>query len=125
MKANAQVVVELIDRYGATNVVMEFQSHMKAAGNPHASGLATLGQAQGWLACLIDVCCPDVKVEYPSERDWTRWGGRNLAKSTRAKRVAELVPEYADAIRANGKADKGLDVADAIGIALWRLGRIE
>jgi hypothetical protein len=112
-----------VERYRPTVVLAESQSH-KSAG-PRVQGLATLGKAQYYMLAVIEERWPDIVVEEVSERCWTVWGGRNMPKARRTEIVRRVVPEYGAAIDAARDADQGMDVADAIGIALWRLGRIE
>lgn len=119
---NAGAAAELVEAYGVTHAILEWQSHKSAGGKFHAQGLASLGKAQGYLLAVLEERYPELAIEVVDERAWTRWGGRNLAKTTRAARIRELVPEYAAAIDANPGADSGFDACDAAGICLWRLG---
>lgn len=122
MRHNAWAAAELIDRYSVSHVIAESQSH-KSAG-PRVQGLATLGKAQGYLFAVIEERFPDLWFEEVSEREWTRWGGKNLSKAKRAQVVIPMAPEYAEAIENNPHADAGMDCLDAISIALFRLGKV-
>lgn len=102
-------------------VIMEWQSHLRAAGNRSANGLATLGKAQG--AVWWSLYNLGIKVEHVSERDWTKVNGWNAKKVDRAKLIRLACPEYREAVERDADLDPGLDIADAIGIAFWRLSR--
>ena len=124
---NAESCLDMIgllrEDHERLHIVTEWQSHLRAAGNPNATGLATLGQGQGYLVALIHERHPDLAVDRVSERTWTRWKSRScfgMKKEKRAEIIMELVPEYREA----SGSDKGRDTADSIGIGLWRLGRV-
>lgn len=107
----AEEIAALADAHRPTVVAFEWNSGRTAARNPNVSYLSTLGQAQG--AIRQELRSRGHAVAAISERDWT--GSRPK------KRRAEVVRLEFAAYRAwedEGK-DKGLDVADAIGIAVW------
>lgn len=99
-------------------VVMEWQSHMRAAG-PSVQGLAILGKAQGavWQH-LVEL---GLQVDHVSEREWTKINGKPAKKEVRAARVYGMCPDYKYGVLNNDNLDPGLDIADAIGIGFWRL----
>ena len=101
----------------ADHAVLEWQSHKSAAG-PRVQGLAVLGQAQGVMyARLCGTRWTDDGIDLVSEREWTK----SVPKQKRAFSVRLLCPAYAKRV-ANGELkDDGLDVADSIGLGLWRL----
>ena len=96
-------------------VVMEWQSHMRAAGARNINGLAVLGKAQGCIyQHLADL---GVHVDRVSEREWTH----SWKKERRAELIRLLCVEYRKAVETDPGLDTGLDIADAIGIGYWRL----
>ncbi len=104
-------------------VVMEWTSGKVHGRIGRASGLAVLGQAQGAIRQAVRGL--GVRVETVSENEWTG----SVPKSTRARRVALEFASYRDFAGDwlhGGKClenDKGLDVADAIGLGVWWLRR--
>ncbi len=109
---------------GCTHAVGEWQSHKSAGGGFHAQGLAVLGQAQGVIVGMLRYGTPSIpreNITLVSERDWTKVNGRNTPKKDRARMVGLIFPEYARMAVATSGYDSGLDVADALGIGLWRL----
>jgi hypothetical protein len=71
------------------------------------AGLATYGKAVGWLIGSIKATGRTVYLV--KENVWTR----GQPKADRALRVSSLYPQY------DSKLDPGMDVADAIGLAVW------
>ena len=83
-------------------------------GKMHSRGLVTMGLAVGAIAATL---MTRGEVELIPVTKWSRlFGGKCIAKDVRADLVAEMFPAYDRA------ADKGLDIADAIGLGAWRLG---
>jgi len=83
-------------------------------GKMHSRGLVTLGLAVGAIAATL---MTRGEVELIPVTKWSRlFGGKCISKDARADLVAEMFPAYDRA------ADKGLDIADAIGLGAWRLG---
>lgn len=123
IRDNTDEILEIIRKFGVTRIVMEWQSHLRAAGCRNANGLATLGQAQGDVRGVIRHVFPDIPIGLVSEREWTKpeSGGRNLSKIERAESVKHLCPDYGLAIEKDPKIDPGLDMADAVGLGLWWL----
>lgn len=108
----------IIKQFGATNIVMEFQSYMNSG--KRVQGLAVLGQAQGAVRAYLSLTH---RVDLVTEREWTKVGGKNARKEARAEHVKRLVPAYAAKVDENPKFDVGLDASDALGILLWRTNR--
>ncbi len=102
-------------------IVMEWQSHMRAANAPTVNGLATLGQSQGSVWCNLRNL--EFNVEHVSEREWTKEKGWPVKKEKRAEKIRMLVPDYAQYVKSDPRLDSGLDIADALGILIWRLTR--
>lgn len=100
-------------------IAMEWQSHLRAAKNRSANGLATLGKSQG--AVWWELKSKGFEVDHVSERVWTRVNGWPAPKKDRAKLIRLAVPEYRKAIETDASLDPGLDIADAIGLTLYRL----
>jgi hypothetical protein len=100
-----------------THVVLEWQSYKST--RIKAQGLAVLGQAQGFVWCMLEEL--GLPVDLVSEREWTRWGGSNATKETRYRHIKSLCPDYAAAAHRDENFDVGRDIADAIGIGIWRL----
>lgn len=123
IRANTAEVLEAAAERGVTHAILEWQSPWRAARLRNANGLAVLGQAQGYLLAAIEREFRQIKVDLVSEREWTRVGGWPASKQSRAARVRLLVPEYREAVGANPSIDPGLDIADSLGLALWRLSR--
>ena len=127
IRANSRLLEEHMAGECVTHVVMEWQSPWRASRMPNATGLAILGKAQGYMLCVLDRIglIPDANGDLPidlvSEREWTQQNGWPARKDVRAAQVRLLCPDYAKEVRKNPKWDDGLDVADAIGLALWRL----
>lgn len=105
----------IVHRFQPDEVVMEWQSH-KATGM-RVQGLSTLGQAQGAIRSYLATTHRVVAI---SERAWTKIGGRNAKKEARSEVVKVSVPSYAEKA-SDPKFDPGLDIADAIGLLLYRL----
>jgi Holliday junction resolvasome RuvABC endonuclease subunit len=122
IRANAAEVLEMILDGHVSHVAMEWQSPLRHARARNVNGLAVLGQAQGYLLAAVEREFRHIEVDLVSERDWTRVDGWNASKARRAERVKLLVPAYGDAISRDPDLDKGLDIADSIGLGLWRLG---
>ena len=109
----ADDMAALIDEIGPGRVIVEIPNHHAHGGgeNSKGFGLGTYGVAVGavldvlWRSPLRDVTYP-VK---PSE-----WAGR-VTKVERSRRIAMLYPSY----MTQAHHDSGLDVADAIGLALF------
>lgn len=106
---------------GTLRVVMEWQSHMRAAGARSINGLATLGQAQGSVWRRLDD--KEFPIDHVSEREWTKDKGWPVKKEIRAEKIRMLVPDYAQYVKSDQSLDSGLDVSDALGILIWRLTR--
>jgi len=79
------------------------------------AGLAVLGQAQGAVRAAIQI--GGFTVETVHEFEWS--AGRK--KDVRASELALEFPTYC-ALASLGR-DQGYDIADAIGIGLWWLGK--
>lgn len=118
---NTAEVGGLAEDYGITRVVMEWQSSLRAARCRNANGLAVLGQAQG--AAYWELRRRGLAVDRVSEREWTRVNGWNVSKDKRAERVKLLCPEYRWAIEKSPGCDPGMDMADAIGLAIFRMSK--
>jgi Holliday junction resolvasome RuvABC endonuclease subunit len=113
--------VDQLIQFINNGVVMEWQSHLRAAGCRNANGLAVLGQAQGRVyQHLVE---REQMVDLVSEREWTKINGWNQRKEQRAHGVSMVFPEYRAACKEDDSFDPGLDIADALGIGLWRLAQ--
>jgi replicative DNA helicase len=97
----------------------EWQSHLRAAGNRTANGLAILGKSQG--AVWWELRSRGLQIDHVSERVWTKVNGWPARKEDRAKLIRLAVPEYRKAVEADANLDVGLDIADGIGLTLFRL----
>lgn len=104
---------------GIPRIVMEWQSHLRAANNRNVNGLAILGKAQG--AVWWELRSRGFRVDHVSERVWTKVNGWPARKEDRAKLIRLAVPEYRNAVETDASLDSGLDIADAIGIVLYSL----
>jgi Holliday junction resolvasome RuvABC endonuclease subunit len=107
----AEEIATLADTHKPSIVAFEWNSGKTARRAPNVSYLSTLGQAQG--AVRQELRSRGHSVAAISERDWT--GSR--PKEKRAQVVRQIFPDYRSWEEA-GK-DPKLDVADAIGIAVW------
>lgn len=107
----AEAIAALADAHRPSVVAFEWNSGKTAARAPNVSYLSTLGQAQG--AVRQELRSRGHSVVAISERDWTC----SKPKEKRAEIVRLIFPAYR-AWGDEGK-DKKLDVADAIGIAVW------
>jgi Holliday junction resolvasome RuvABC endonuclease subunit len=92
-----------------------------SAGKTHgriakASGLSVLGHSQG--QCLRALIDDGAEVATYSELEWTK----SVSKARRGEKVAMFYPAYQRFSAA--KKDAGLDCADAIGLALYYLGKV-
>lgn len=86
-------------------------------GRSHSRGLVTLGMAVGAVVAMLT---ENFDVQMIPANIWTRLeGGRAKSKDVRADQIQKMFPQYDRA------ADKGLDIADAIGIGAYRLGLFE
>lgn len=101
------------------SVVMEWQSHLRAAGNRNANGLAVLGKSQGAVWWHLKTL--GFKIDLVSEREWTRVNGWPARKIDRAKKIRMLCPQYRELVEKDPGLDSGLDIADALGIILYRM----
>ncbi len=118
------IVLQVADlAKGCTHAVCEHQSHKSGGGGFHAQGLAVLGQAQGEIVGMLKfgALIPRENIDLVSEREWTKVNGRNTPKKDRAQYVLLIFPEYDRMVATTPGYDAGLDVADALGIAVWRL----
>ncbi len=111
----------ILNSQESLRVVMEWQSHMRAAGARSINGLATLGQAQG--SAWWNLRNLEFMVDHVSEREWTKERHWPVSKVNRAAKIRMLVPEYAQYVKDDPSLDSGLDIADALGILIWRLTR--
>jgi hypothetical protein len=105
-------------------VVMEWQSHKHAARLLNAQGLAVLGQAQGHVRQFLKGHFEAEQIETVSERDWNRSTNKQ-ARGRLVYYVHEAYRKYAGewpAADEGPENDPKLDVADAIGLGLWRTG---
>jgi hypothetical protein len=111
------------EQFGDTisvHVVKEWQSHMNSGFR--VQGLAQLGQAQGAIREMLRYLPCVVAVDCVSEREWTRIGGKNRKKEDRVPYVREWCPAYFEReVEEPGFDSPGLDAADALGLAKWRL----
>lgn len=106
--------------YGAFPViVMEWQGPYRAAENRNANGLATLGQAQGSVRQALKRDAFG-EIELISERDWTKSGGWPVRKEKRAEKVRLLYSDYKRRVETGKLKDNKYDVADAIGLGIYR-----
>lgn len=121
IRTNTDDVIGLIEGYRVSHIALEWQGPYRAARGRNINGLAVLGQAQGHLLGSIQARWIHLPVDLIGERIWTRINGWPARKEARAERVKLLVPEYRAAVEKDPGIDKGLDISDAIGIALWRL----
>ncbi len=104
-------VIALLARWEVGRVVMEWSNGKTHGSIGKASGLSVLGAAQGAVRQAVRERF--VPVETIDQNLWT--GSRK--KATRARNVKLIYPEYARLHNEGG--DKGLDVADAIGLGWW------
>jgi hypothetical protein len=104
---------------GIPRIVMEWQSHLRAAGNRTANGLAILGKSQG--AVWWELRSRGLQIDHVSERVWTKVNGWPARKEDRAKLIRLAVPDYRKAVEKDANLDPGLDIADGIGLTLFRL----
>lgn len=105
-------VESLVLAHGPDRTVAEWSSgkvHARIKGRT-PSGLAVLGQAQGYVVGRLE---QSGAVELVGENDWTR----GCRKSTRAASLELTCPEYA----ARAFKDSGFDACDAISLGLWWL----
>jgi len=110
-------LLELLQEHLPTMTVVEIPSGKIGGGQRRgasASSMAIYGLAAG---VVLGVCLssPGTEVVAVDERVWTS----RVPKSIRQRRVAAEFPAYRDVM----KSDGGGDIADAIGLALWGLGR--
>lgn len=108
-------VLGLIKDHKVTRGCCEWQSHRSTS--QRVQGLAVLGQAQGFLYAKASAY---FYIDRISERDWTKVGGKNASKKVRCELVKAAVPRYATKASSSPDYDPGLDIADAIGLLLWR-----
>jgi Holliday junction resolvasome RuvABC endonuclease subunit len=101
-------VGELMARIEPDEVLVEVTSGMTYKAR-RASSLATLGMAQGAVWCAVKAGGREPHVVL--ETEWTR----RLPKANRQRELAI----WCDAYRDIAKKDKGGDIADAIGVALF------
>jgi hypothetical protein len=95
--------------------ILEWSDGRTAGRLGKATGLHRLGAAQyAALMVLREAGCP---VETVGENTWTR----RVPKAKRGERLRETCPAYAGYW---GTRDRGLDVADAFGLVLWRLAQV-
>lgn len=121
IRANTERILQRMCGDETTHAVLEWQGPLRAARCRNANGLAVLGQAQGYLLAAIERELPHVEVGLIGERVWTKRKGRNVSKARRTQEVAAMIPEYREAIEGNPRLDVGGDIADAIGLAIFRL----
>lgn len=74
-----------------------------------------MAAAQGAVRQALRVRYPEVSIEHYSSTQWAQ----KTPKGDRAKAIAARIPSYREWV----EVDKGFDLADAIGIAAWRIGR--
>ncbi len=133
-------VLETVRRWRPSLVLMEWSDGRLDAARTRQRGraypgMAVMGQAQGAVRqALMDHPwwwpSPTVrgKIETVSEADWTCQKG----KDARALTMAAMFPLYRDFLesgqdgpwtgKGSWKHGAGLDVADSVGIGVWRIG---
>jgi len=99
----------MVDEANHDLLIMEVTDGMTWGSKRRTSHLVQLAIAQGRVYEAIR------GIQTPETVSVTKWA-RGVPKSTRAERIKALFPEY------DAAGDPGFDVADAIGIALWRMG---
>lgn len=104
----ARRAARLVEKHAPAWVLIEWAGFAQGGGARRGggSGLTTLGQAQGAIRQALR---PVAVVRTINQDVWTGVA----PKDKRAELVRTLVPAYRD------YADRGLDVADALGIGLW------
>ena len=105
----------LLNEVSPSEVVLEWPSgHTGRRHHGHGSGLSTYGIAVGaiWRTCVGWATDRHVSVHLVSENLWTA----GQSKTRRAAGVRLFYEQY------NPDKDPGLDLADAIGLALYFLG---
>lgn len=110
--------------FGPIEVVMEWSDGKTHGRLAKASGLSTLGAAQGAVRQALRSA--GFEVVTVGENEWTR----RVPKPERAERMALAHPKYRE-FRGESRVtkagivwsgDSGLDAADALGIADWWRG---
>jgi hypothetical protein len=103
---------DLANSVKPTHIVIEDTSGK--VGRRHGgggSGLAIHGKAVGWFISVAEHIIKSENVRCITENTWTR----SIKKATRQERVAAMIRNY------DPEKDKGVDVADAIGLGLYYL----
>jgi Holliday junction resolvasome RuvABC endonuclease subunit len=106
-------MLEDVDPEAAVEAILELPGTQ--GGRQNVRQLVGLGMAVGTMNYLL--ARRRYRVHYATVTEWSRLaGGVCKSKENRARVVESLFPAYS---REN---DPGLDAADAIGVAAWRLG---
>jgi hypothetical protein len=98
-------------------IVLEWAegSAWKSRGRAWTHNVVPMATAQGAVREALRQRYPDATIEHYSSTQWTQ----SAPKEQRAKWMRTLYSAYD---REYAATDTGLDVADALGIATWRLG---
>jgi len=111
-------LVELIHEHLPNRVCIEVPSGKVGGGQRRgasASAMAVYGMAAGMMLATCLEHCGDHTFPV-NEREWT---GR-VPKNRRNRLIAAQFPAYREQLN----KDRGGDVGDAIGLALWAYGRL-
>lgn len=86
-------------------------------GRAHSRGLVTMGMAVGAVVALLSEL---YETDQIPANIWTRLeGGKTKSKEVRADQIEEMFSLY------DRSVDKGLDIADAVGLGAYCLGFFE